>query len=162
MIYRYQAGNQVHEIALEREGAGYQAAVDGQTLSVEVLDEQPGQINLRLSSKPVTIYFASENGERWLSLGGCTYRLEKPSRRSTGAPGEQSGGQAVRSPMPAQVRAVSVSESDAVTKGQTLILLEAMKMEIRIKAPADGRVKRLLVSSGQAVEKDQLLVEIGE
>jgi 3-methylcrotonyl-CoA carboxylase alpha subunit len=162
MIYRYQSGNQVHEITLERQGDAYQATVDGQGQSVEVIDRQPGQISLRVADKPVTIYFATENGERWLSLGGCTYRLEKPSRRSLSSDHEVAGGQAVRSPMPAQVRGVNVAEGDAVTKGQTLLLLEAMKMEIRIKAPADGRVKRLLAKNGQAVEKDQLLAEIGE
>ena len=162
MIYHYQSADQIHEISLERQGSGYQASVDGQPQAVEVLDRQPGQISLRVAGRPVTVYFATENGERWFSLGGCTYRLEKPTRRTAGGFGEPGSGQAVRSPMPAQVRAVNVSEGEAVTKGQTLLLLEAMKMEIRIKAPADGRVKRLLVASGQAVEKDQLLAEIGE
>jgi biotin carboxyl carrier protein len=62
--------------------------------------------------------------------------------------------------MPAQVRAVQVEEGEKVEKGQTLLLLEAMKMEIRIKAPASGSVKRLLVEAGQTVEKDQLLAEV--
>ena len=45
-------------------------------------------------------------------------------------------------------------------KGQTLLLLEAMKMEIRVKAPSAGRVSRLLVIPGQPVEKEQLLAEL--
>jgi acetyl-CoA/propionyl-CoA carboxylase biotin carboxyl carrier protein len=73
---------------------------------------------------------------------------------------EPGGGQAVRAPMPAQVRAVQVAEGDEVEKGQTLLLLEAMKMEIRVKAPGAGRVARLLVTSGQSVEKEQLLAEL--
>src|SRR5512146_2191139 len=105
MIYRYQSGNQVHEVALDRQGAGYQASVDGQDQAVEVIDRQPGQISLRVAGKPVTVYFASDGSERWFSLGGCTYRLEKPSRRAAASTGDQAAGQAVRSPMPAQVRA---------------------------------------------------------
>jgi len=62
--------------------------------------------------------------------------------------------------MPAQVRAVQVAEGERVEKGATLLLLEAMKMEIRVRAPAAGRVARLLAAEGQAVEKDQLLVEM--
>ena len=62
--------------------------------------------------------------------------------------------------MPAQVREVQVAAGERVEKGQTLLLLEAMKMEIRIKAPTGGLVKKLLVSSGQSVDKEQLLVEI--
>jgi biotin carboxyl carrier protein len=62
--------------------------------------------------------------------------------------------------MPGQIRAVSVNEGDTVTKGQTLLLLEAMKMEIRIQSPQDGVVRKLFVEQGQTVEREQLLVEI--
>ncbi len=64
--------------------------------------------------------------------------------------------------MPAQVRAVKVAAGEAVEHGQVLLLLEAMKMEIQIKAPAAGRVTRLLAAEGQTVDREQLLVEIGE
>ncbi len=63
-------------------------------------------------------------------------------------------------PMPGQVRAVNVSVGDAVTKGQTLLLLEAMKMEIRIQSSMDGVVGSLAVKVGQSVEREQMLVEI--
>jgi biotin carboxyl carrier protein len=64
--------------------------------------------------------------------------------------------------MPGQVRALNVSEGDAVTKGQTLLVLEAMKMEIRVQAPRDGSVKKLFVKQGQTVEREQVLIEIDE
>jgi biotin carboxyl carrier protein len=57
---------------------------------------------------------------------------------------------------------VNVREGEAVTKGQTLLLLEAMKMEIRIQSQREGRVRKLFVKQGQTVEKDQILVEIEE
>ena len=62
--------------------------------------------------------------------------------------------------MPGQVRAVNVSEGDAVTKGQTLLLLEAMKMEIRVQAPRDGMVVSVKVKQGQTVEREQLLITL--
>jgi len=136
--------------------------VDGQSHQVEILDSQPGKLSLRLNGKPVTLYWAGQAGDKWISLDGCTYRLEKPSPRRARSSGEPSDGEAVRSPMPAQVRAVEVGEGEAVEKGQTLLLLEAMKMEIRIKAPTSGRLRRLLVTAGQSVDKDELLAEIGE
>jgi biotin carboxyl carrier protein len=61
--------------------------------------------------------------------------------------------------MPGQVVDVLVAEGETVTRGQTLVILEAMKMEIRAAAPADGRVKRLLVGKGDVVERGQHLVE---
>ena len=64
--------------------------------------------------------------------------------------------------MPGQVIDVLVAEGDPVEKGQTLILLEAMKMEMRMKAPYNGTVRRVLCKIGDAVERGQLLVEVEE
>ncbi|RPJ50345.1 MAG: hypothetical protein EHM21_05200 [Chloroflexi bacterium] len=159
MLYRFQSGDQIYEITLERQGDGFQATIAGQSYLVEVLDAQPGQLSLRFAGRPLILYWAARGGQKWLSLDGCAYRLEKPVPRATRSNLEP-GGQAVRAPMPAQVRAVSVAEGEQVEKGQTLLLLEAMKMEIRIRAPGPGKVARLLVSAGQVVEKEQLLVEV--
>ncbi len=160
MFYRFQSADHLYEISLDRQEGMYQASIDGQSYPVEVLDAQPGQLSLRFAGRPMVIYWASDGSQKWFSLDGCAYRLEKPTQRAARPATEASGGQAVRAPMPAQVRAVQVAEGDAVEKGQTLLLLEAMKMEIRIKAPTAGKIARLLVKAGQAVEKEQVLVEI--
>ena len=161
MHYRFQFGERVLDIAIQREGEGYRASVDGQSYPLEVLDSQPGQISLRFDGRPVTLYWAAHNGQKWISLDGCTYRLEAPRpRRSRAAVSTEGSGEAVRAPMPAQVREVLAAAGEQVERGQTLLLLEAMKMEIRVRAASSGTVKRLLVSAGQQVEKDQILVEI--
>lgn len=166
MHYRFQHNGTVYEIAIERRGDGFQAVVAGDPYALEVLDSRPGQLSLRLDGRPVTLYWAEENserggrGERWVSFDGCTYKLERPSRKSARGHGEAGGGERVRAPMPAQVRAVQIEEGDTVAKGDTLLLLEAMKMEIRVKAPSAGQVRRVLVQEGQAVEKEQILVEL--
>lgn len=160
MHYRFQSAGRVYEITLERQGEHYQATVDGQPVAFEILDHQPGQINLRFAGRPVTLYWAGDGSQKWVAMDGCTYRLEKPSGRPAHAAGETPGSESVRAPMPAQVRAVQVEEGDTVEQGQTLLLLEAMKMEIRIKAPHAGQVAKLLARQGQTVEKEQVLVEI--
>jgi acetyl/propionyl-CoA carboxylase alpha subunit len=161
MRYQFQSGDRTYEIILEGQGENLQATVEGQSHAIEVLDAQPGQISLRVDGKPVIAYWAVDSsGVKWISLEGCTYRLEKPTPKRSRPTTEADGSESARAPMPAQVRAVQVAEGDTVQKGQTILLLEAMKMEIRIKAPAAGRVSRLLVTAGQQVEKDQPLVEI--
>ena len=62
--------------------------------------------------------------------------------------------------MPGRVLDVLVAPGDRVQKGDTLVLLEAMKMELRIQAPADGEVSRVLCAAGQVVERGQVLVEM--
>ncbi len=70
------------------------------------------------------------------------------------------GGERVTSPMPGTVLSVAVSDGTAVKAGQTLLVLEAMKMENEIVAPCDGRVASLSVTKGATVESGALLCVI--
>jgi len=159
MIHRFQSGNQIFQLNLERRGDIFTIALDGQTFEAEILDEQPGQLSLRFEDRPVTLYWAEDGGRKWISLQGCTYLLEKPAARLGRLPGEMNPSESVRAPMPGQVRAIEVVAHDQVSKGQTLLLLEAMKMEIRITAPRAGSIAKVLVGAGQTVDRDQLLIE---
>ena len=67
---------------------------------------------------------------------------------------------AILSPMPGKVIAVDVAQGDAVTKGQKLLTLEAMKMEHSLTAPFDGTVAELTVTAGQQVQVEALLVRV--
>jgi len=67
---------------------------------------------------------------------------------------------ALAAPMPATVRAVRVSEGQRVSSGDVLVVLEAMKMEIAIKASTDGRVRALHCAPGDLVQPGVPLVEI--
>ena len=65
----------------------------------------------------------------------------------------------VKAPMPGLIQSVAVAEGDAVSKGDTLLVLVAMKMENVIKSAGDGVVKSLKVTSGEIVEKNQVMLE---
>ena len=71
-----------------------------------------------------------------------------------------SAAQSVAAPMPGNVLAVHVKEGDAVAAGQVLVVLEAMKMENNVSAPAAGQVARVLVNPGQEVQRAETLVEL--
>ena len=166
-MIRFEHNGKVYDIGLEGHGEQVTLTIDGQAAALSVLDAQPGRISLRLldgpdAGRPFTVDWAESGGDLWLALEGCTYRLERPKPRATRRAHNagDDGAESVRAPMPAQVREVQVAAGEQVSKGQTLLLLEAMKMEIRIKAPSGGQVARLLVSAGQTVEKEQVLVEL--
>jgi biotin carboxyl carrier protein len=65
----------------------------------------------------------------------------------------------VRAPMPGLIIDLKVKDGDSVKAGDTLLILEAMKMENIIKAPGDATVKSVKVSMGEGVEKNQVLIE---
>jgi biotin carboxyl carrier protein len=66
---------------------------------------------------------------------------------------------AIKAPMPGLILEINVKIGDEVREGDTLVILEAMKMENSIASPRDGRIKSISVQKTEAVEKNQLLVE---
>lgn len=64
----------------------------------------------------------------------------------------------IKAPMPGLVIDISVKAGDQIKKGDTLMILEAMKMENALKAPNDVVIKEILVEQGKSVEKNQLLM----
>ena len=66
----------------------------------------------------------------------------------------------IKAPMPGLVLEINVAEGDEVVEGQKLLILEAMKMENSILIPIKAKIKKVVVSAGQAVDKGQVLVEL--
>lgn len=67
----------------------------------------------------------------------------------------------IKAPMPGLVLTLLVKEGDEVKKGDSLIVLEAMKMENIIKSPADALIKKVEVSQGDKIEKNTVLIQFG-
>ncbi len=76
------------------------------------------------------------------------------------APAAPAGAEKVTSPMPGTVLAVKVADGQSVKKGETVVLLEAMKMENEIPAPRDGVVASISVNKGSSVQAGDLLISL--
>ncbi|OPG08182.1 biotin carboxylase N-terminal domain-containing protein [Microbispora sp. GKU 823] len=98
----------------------------------------------------------------WLAEGGRAWPV---TRHDPGDPKDRQGGAlagdgVVRSPMPGTVLLVKAAEGDRVTAGQPLVVVEAMKMEHTLTAPADGVLAELRARPGQTVELDAVLARV--
>jgi biotin carboxyl carrier protein len=102
---------------------------------------------------------ATDDHQHWVFLDGEAYLVEIrgqiDARRRTTA-----GTASLAAPMPATVIKIMVAPGDPVRKGQTLLVLEAMKMEMPVKAPIDGIVKKLNCEPNQLVQPDVQLIEL--
>ena len=76
------------------------------------------------------------------------------------SPAVPAGAEKVTAPMPGTVLAVKVSVGQAVKKGETVVLLEAMKMENEIPAPRDGVIASIAVNKGASVQSGDLLLSL--
>ncbi|MBI3738412.1 MAG: biotin/lipoyl-binding protein [Chloroflexi bacterium] len=146
-------------IDLTPNGKNYKAALDDKTVDFEVVRLENSKLDLLIDGKHVTAYVSSDGAKRWVTVNGQTCVLTKSSGARRGGEGHDHASE-LAAPMPGQIRSVNVSEGEAVSKGQTLLVLEAMKMEIRIQAPFDGMVKSISVSTGLIVEREQILIVV--
>ena len=100
---------------------------------------------------------AAHDGSRiWVGLAGRAYELDAapPLRASQSLLGSD-----VAAPMPGVVIGAQARAEQRVRRGDLLFVVEAMKMELRVEAPSDGMVKRVLATVGQQVERGQRLAE---
>jgi 3-methylcrotonyl-CoA carboxylase alpha subunit len=154
MIYEY--NGEPMAISLEPLGDGrYRVTLGDREVIIAAVPIDGGWL-MTLDGQQMRLYAASGSGAIWTAVDGETYRLSVPEtrRRSSTARGD------LDAQMPGQVRDVFVQAGDSVKSGQTLLVLEAMKMEIRVSAPADGLIRRLLVKAGDVVDRGQRLVEM--
>jgi acetyl/propionyl-CoA carboxylase alpha subunit len=99
---------------------------------------------------------AREGTMCWIATGGETYELDTaPRPRNV----ELTIGSEVAAPMPGVVIAAQTKADQKVRRGDLLFVVEAMKMELRVEAPSDGVVTRVLATVGQQVERGQRLAE---
>ncbi len=81
-----------------------------------------------------------------------------PVSSAASAPVALSAGEPVNAPMPGNILRIDVKEGDKVKAGQTLLILEAMKMENEIASPKDGTVVQIVTSKGAVVETGMPLI----
>jgi 3-methylcrotonyl-CoA carboxylase alpha subunit len=142
-----------HIVTLSDDGA---ARVDDVPVSTRVVG--PGEI--RLGPNEATIAWVAAAGDtRWVFLNGNVYELavHRESRHRRRA---VSGHTSLSAPMPATVVRVEVSPGGHVRRGDTLVILEAMKMELPIRADTDGIVTSVSCQAGDLVQPGVPLVEI--
>ena len=158
--FRYQIGNDVRTVTVEPKDGGYEVRVGAKVLHIGARLAPNGRLDLELDGRRVRAYVARSGQRRYVSLAGDTWTLQPPDLRRARRDESDAGGGSLTATMPGRVLDVLVAEGDSVQKGDTLVLLEAMKMELRIQAPADGQITRVLCAAGQVVERGQLLVEL--
>ena len=160
--YTYQVGDEIRTVTVQRSGDNFEVTVGDATFEVRAQRPEHGKLNLQVGDRRLRAYVASAGEHSYVAMAGQTWVLErhKPEQKrrsgTTGGPGAGS----LEASMPGLVLDVLVNEGAVVQRGDTLVLLEAMKMELRIAAPADGSVAHVRCAAGDVVERGQVLVEM--
>jgi biotin carboxyl carrier protein len=154
-----------HTLTLTSGDRSYTVAIDGQRVRVDgdELSIAPGGHGEFLIAGPpdVAAWAVADGDTRWVFLDGRTFVLEV-SRQAAGRRRGRAHHSSLTAPMPATVRRIEVAAGDRVERGDTLIILEAMKMELPVKAGTAGTVRAVHCREGELVQPGAELIEIDD
>ncbi len=164
MKYQTTVNGHEYEIEIDREGNLF---VDGQRRNVDFasLGETLYSVIMDNDSHEVLVD-DNEDGAYEIQMHGRLYEVGVLDERALllgsrrGGAVSDSGEVSIKAPMPGLVVEVAVTEGQEVSEGETLVVLESMKMQNELKAPRDGIVQRVGVDTGQSVEQNKVLVTI--
>jgi oxaloacetate decarboxylase (Na+ extruding) subunit alpha len=160
------AGGVTHTVELEEgnDTGLIRVKVDDREYLIDAANPGPGLYSLLLRGTVYRAWVWQRRARREVQIGPWSTSVEvapaqvrRPSTKSAAALG---GRQEVTAPMSGRVVQVLVQPGQAVQEGESLVIIEAMKMETEIRAVARGQVKDIQVQAGMAVEAGQLLLVI--
>jgi biotin carboxyl carrier protein len=122
---------------------------------------EPGVYRVEHETRAEIVYVAGSTDNAWAFWNGHVFRGNAPAASSARRrPTVTDLAQSLTAPMPAVVRQVIAQPGAIVRKGEALIVLEAMKMELPIRAPTDGTVVAVHCREGELVQPDAPLVDL--
>jgi biotin carboxyl carrier protein len=143
-------------------------SVDGVEVSLDMVEFRENTFHILKDNKgynATLISFNTEEKTMVINVNGNDYEVSIKDKydllmQQLGINSKTiSAVQNIKAPMPGLIINISVQEGAEVKKGDSLLILEAMKMENVIKSPRDGKIKKISVQLRAAVEKNQVMLE---
>lgn len=161
MEHRFRLGDAEHAVALSRSPQAYRLHLDETRLDIRLQPFADGRARLFVGDRAYDVVIATRGDEVFVHLDGEAHvlRYQHPLDRLAA----QSGGSAddrISAPMPGSIVSLAVAVGEAVSRGQTLLVMESMKMETTLLAPRDGVVAAIRFDLAQSFERDAVLIEL--
>jgi biotin carboxyl carrier protein len=157
-------GGQEHvvEVMVGADGR-YRLVIGDREWDVDARLTAQGIYSLLIDNVSYVADVVDADGACFVEVGGETYAItvEEQTRhiiRTKGGAAPGGSGQTLKAPLPGKISRVAVSLGDAVQAGDTLLVIEAMKMENELRAGAAGTVTEVRVQAGQAVNAGDVLI----
>ncbi len=162
-------GKEQQEVELVRQDGVTTLTWNGETQTVDLQEVEPGCWSVIIGGQSVDVRLdAAKHPDPDIHAyraslydGAYEFALQDPRKALLAAAGGgAAAGGTLTAPMPGKVVKVMVKEGETVAEGQTLLILEAMKMQNEYKSPSAGSITKLYVGEGSTVETASPMVEL--
>ncbi|HXA85985.1 MAG TPA: biotin/lipoyl-containing protein [Candidatus Dormibacteraeota bacterium] len=164
MIYEVTLAEKTYRVELTRAGEQWKCRLDGRELPVDIVLGQKGVLSFLLGGKSYEVQQEIVGAETNIVVGherfSASVRDPRSFQSRSRASTAEQGVMKIKAPMPGKVVRVLAGVGTQVELGQSVIVIEAMKMQNELKAPKNGVVKKINVAEGAAVDAGQALAEV--
>ena len=159
--YRYRAANdEVIVVRVAKNDSNYTISLGEKQYHLSYAEITSGQLTLILDGIQLTVSVADHDSTTLIAVEGVTYRLERLDNRPRRDQMIGTSASTVEASMPGTILEILVAEQEPVKQGQPVIILEAMKMELRLTAPQSGRIEKIEVQPGELVQQGMILLTL--
>jgi len=141
----------------------FKFTIRGNTYDVEILniDDDCAELEVNGSTYKVDIHREKPQSKTPKLVRPKVVPSGESAKAKTSSPSEKKGAGLIKAPLPGTILEMKVKAGDEVKTGDTLLVMEAMKMENNIKSDKEGKIVAVKVNAGDAVLEGDVLVEIG-
>lgn len=164
MIYEVTIAEKTYRVELVQTGEQWSCKLDGREFPLDLVSTQQGVFSLLINGKSYEVKQETVGTETNIAVGherfAATVRDPRSFRARRRAGASEQGVKKITAPMPGKVVRILAPVGSQLEAGQSVIVIEAMKMQNELKAPKNGTVKKMNVAEGAAVEAGQVLAEV--
>lgn len=155
MFINYEHGNNVYNVTIEKRKNHFYVTHDNTEYKVEAEEIKPGHIKIKIGDRLIKSVITEGNKEKFVFVEGNVFKVKPVELTSVKKTKKKDEENNLNSPISGKVVNIKTKEGANVKRGDVLMVIEAMKMEYIIRAPYNGKVKKIYFK-----EKDQ--IEIGQ
>ena len=156
----FRSDNEDVTVDVQRDGADWRLALDGREVPLQAVPDGNGAWLVDTHQGRRRLWVAVRGDERLVFCDGRVHTLSLPDPDQDESAEAPVGGPRLVADMPGRVVQVLVQVGDVVAAGQTVLIIESMKMETELSAAVAGTVAAVHVSAGQVIGQGDLLVEV--
>jgi biotin carboxyl carrier protein len=163
MDFEYEINGQLKKISIEKKGDKAFATIGEKKMEVDSHVISDNCISMVIDGESYTIYLARAEGKKYIQVAGERYVVQetKGAKERKSFDAHVTGDETlICAPMPGRIVKILVKEGDKIKKKQSLVIVEAMKMENEIKSTFDGSVKKINFAENQMVGTEDTIIEL--
>jgi len=162
MIYEVSVDGKIHRLELNKVGERWECKLDGEELNVDAVIARPNVLSLIVDGQAYEVKRERTASDLHLWVKSARFAVDVRDPRSLRSRRAVAGGvegpQKLHAPMPGKIVRVLARAGTAVTAGQGVLVIEAMKMQNELKSPKAGVVKQVIAAEGTSVSAGEVLV----